>query len=165
MIRGVGLPWPLRLMSWFLSPHLSPTATSTPNQIEASVVPASPKGLMGPLRWFFFQSFFYTESILDRHRHRVNLIFWHFDKISNRSELCRTDLNLKYTLPNSSTMSLWHLRDFSHPQSSSPKLPMMNLRPWVIIATQIADENLGPSKGNLCRNSNLIRILHIFDTD
>ena len=116
---------------------------------------------MGPLRWFFFQSFFYTESILDRLRSRVNLIFWHFDKITNWSELCRTVLNLRYTLPNSS--------------------------PWVsdrfslstIIVTKIADDEppslddhrylkspmkkLGPFKRNLCKNSNRIQFFTTFE--
>ena len=40
------------------------------------------------------------------------MIFWHFDKIDNQSELCWTEPNLKYTLRNCFTMRFQKLRRF-----------------------------------------------------
>ena len=60
---------------------------------------------------FFLEFFLYSIYSISI-RCRVNLKFWYFDKNGNRSEICRSGLNLKYTLSKCSTMGFWHLSKF-----------------------------------------------------
>ena len=56
------------------------------------------------LLWGFFLVLFYIQSILERHRTGVNLIFLYYDKISDLTEIYQSGLNLKYMLSKRFTM-------------------------------------------------------------